>query len=245
MKEITSLKGLLTALEKRLDYFIEQGCRVTDHSLEKAFFCHETTEENVSCIYLKALENTPVTEKEGAAFRGYILKKLGQMYAERSLVMQIHIGALQNTSTRLYERLGADIGCDSLNDFNYASQLAGLLDSMDITDSLPIEKLVRDAVEIVKEANVAASLAQFGHHAVFVSKLPENLLHIVDRVGGGDSFAAGFLHGYLSDMSISDALEFAIAASAIKHTMPGDINYTTEKEVLALRHSEGSGRVQR
>lgn len=70
-------------------------------------------------------------------------------------------------------------------------------------------------------------------------------LHIVDRVGGGDSFAAGFLHGYLSKMSIPDALEFAIAASAIKHTMPGDINYTTEKEVLALMNSDGSGRVQR
>ena len=70
-------------------------------------------------------------------------------------------------------------------------------------------------------------------------------LHIVDRVGGGDSFAAGFLHGYLSEMSLQDSLEFAIAASAIKHTMPGDINYTTENEVIALMNSDGSGRVQR
>ena len=53
--------------------------------------------------------------------------------------------------------------------------------------------------------------------------------------------------GVLSEnrLGISDALEFAIAASAIKHTMPGDINYTTEKEVLALMNSDGSGRVQR
>lgn len=70
-------------------------------------------------------------------------------------------------------------------------------------------------------------------------------LHIVDRVGGGDSFAAGFLHGYLSKMSVQDSLEFAIAASALKHTMPGDVNYTTEKEVIALMNSDGHGRVQR
>lgn len=70
-------------------------------------------------------------------------------------------------------------------------------------------------------------------------------LHIVDRVGGGDSFAAGFLHGYLSGQDLRNALEFAIAASALKHTQPGDINYTTEEEVLSLLDSDGNGRVQR
>lgn len=70
-------------------------------------------------------------------------------------------------------------------------------------------------------------------------------LHIVDRVGGGDAFAAGFLHGILSGMDAAPALEFAIAAAAIKHTIPGDFNYIREQEVLTLMHSEGSGRVVR
>ena len=70
-------------------------------------------------------------------------------------------------------------------------------------------------------------------------------LHIVDRVGGGDSFASGFLHGITSGMSMEKSLEFAIAAAAIKHTIPGDINYIKEDEVLALMDSDGSGRVQR
>ena len=68
---------------------------------------------------------------------------------------------------------------------------------------------------------------------------------ILDRVGGGDSFAAGILHGYLSGQDLRNALEFAIAASALKHTQPGDINYTTEEEVLSLLDSDGNGRVQR
>lgn len=70
-------------------------------------------------------------------------------------------------------------------------------------------------------------------------------LHIVDRVGGGDSFASGFLHGILSNMGMEKSLEFAIAAAAIKHTIPGDINYIYESEVLTLMESDGSGRVQR
>lgn len=70
-------------------------------------------------------------------------------------------------------------------------------------------------------------------------------LHIVDRVGGGDAFASGFLHGLLSGMEMEKALEFALAAAAIKHTIPGDINYISESEVVALMESDGSGRVQR
>ena len=73
----------------------------------------------------------------------------------------------------------------------------------------------------------------------------EYLLHIVDRVGGGDSFASGFLHGILADMGAQKALEFGLAAAAIKHTIPGDLNYVSESEVLAMINSDGAGRVQR
>ncbi len=70
-------------------------------------------------------------------------------------------------------------------------------------------------------------------------------LHIVDRVGGGDSFASGVLHGILSNMGAEKALEFGLAAAAIKHTIPGDLNFISENEVLALMDSDGAGRVQR
>ena len=71
------------------------------------------------------------------------------------------------------------------------------------------------------------------------------MLHIVDRVGGGDSFASGFLHGILSDMGSRKSLEFGLASAAIKHTIPGDLNYINESEVLAMIESDGAGRVQR
>lgn len=68
---------------------------------------------------------------------------------------------------------------------------------------------------------------------------------IVDRVGGGDAFAAGLIHGLLTKPSQAEALEFAVAASALKHTIPGDVNMVSTAEVEALAAGDGSGRVQR
>ncbi len=70
-------------------------------------------------------------------------------------------------------------------------------------------------------------------------------LRIVDRVGGGDSFAAGLIYGLVTGKSIGDSLEFAVAASALKHTIPGDFNHVSLEEVEALVGGDGSGRVQR
>jgi 2-dehydro-3-deoxygluconokinase len=70
-------------------------------------------------------------------------------------------------------------------------------------------------------------------------------LRIVDRVGGGDSFASGLIYGLVSQMSLPESLEFAVAASALKHTIPGDANLVSVEEVEALMKGDGSGRVQR
>ena len=68
---------------------------------------------------------------------------------------------------------------------------------------------------------------------------------IVDRVGGGDSFSGGLIHGLLTKATQGEALEFAVAASALKHTIPGDVNLVSVDEVEALAKGDGSGRVQR
>jgi 2-dehydro-3-deoxygluconokinase len=71
------------------------------------------------------------------------------------------------------------------------------------------------------------------------------ITHIVDRVGGGDSFAAGLIYGLTHLRSPAEALEFGVAASALKHSIPGDFNRFTAEEVQALVKGGGSGRVQR
>lgn len=73
----------------------------------------------------------------------------------------------------------------------------------------------------------------------------EYAIRIVDRVGGGDSFGGGLIYGLISQMSHKDALEFAVAASCLKHTIEGDANHVTVDEVKTLMGGDGSGRVQR
>ena len=78
---------------------------------------------------------------------------------------------------------------------------------------------------------------------LFVSKKYD--MQIVDRVGGGDSFAAGLIYALDAGMNDADAVEFAVAASCLKHSVEGDFNAVTVGEVLALCGGDGSGRVQR
>lgn len=68
---------------------------------------------------------------------------------------------------------------------------------------------------------------------------------IVDRVGGGDSFSAGIIHGLANGKPMDWTLEFAVAASALKHTIPGDVNMVSLQEVESLMNGNGNGRVER
>lgn len=70
-------------------------------------------------------------------------------------------------------------------------------------------------------------------------------MHIVDRVGGGDSFGAGLIYACLNDMGAQDTIEFAVAASCLKHSIEGDFNQVSVDEVKKLAGGDASGRVQR
>ncbi len=87
--------------------------------------------------------------------------------------------------------------------------------------------------------------ACFNDRKQFLVSQRYDITHIVDRVGGGDSFAGGLIYGLLALPSASEALEFAVAASCLKHSIPGDFNRFSREEVLGLVAGGGSGRVQR
>ena len=90
--------------------------------------------------------------------------------------------------------------------------------------------------------NLWAGLLYNGGKAYFSKEYP---LHIVDRVGGGDSFGGGLIHALASKMKPQAAIDFAVAASALKHSIEHDFNLVSEAEVSALAAGNGTGRVQR
>ncbi len=106
---------------------------------------------------------------------------------------------------------------------------------------------------VISSLRVSHSASDNGWSACIYSRDTKEFYHsreyrihpIVDRVGGGDSFAGGTICGFLDGKNFKDALEFGVAASALKHTIPGDMNCVTRAEVDALVGGDGSGRVQR
>ena len=105
----------------------------------------------------------------------------------------------------------------------------------------------------VSSLRVSHSASDNGWSACIYSRDTKEFYHskeysihpIVDRVGGGDSFAGGVICGLLDGKDFKAALEFGVAASALKHTIPGDFNLVSRKEVETLAGGDASGRVQR
>lgn len=106
---------------------------------------------------------------------------------------------------------------------------------------------------VISSLRVSHSASDNGWSACIYSRDTKEFYHsreyrirpIVDRVGGGDSFAGGTICGFLDGKNFKDALEFGVAASALKHTIPGDFNLVSRKDVENLAGGDGSGRVQR
>ena len=134
--DINDYETLLKVLEKRLDFFVENGCKITDHSLERVYF-REATAEEVNDILKKALANEELSKEEIEKYFTLTMISLARMYSKRNMVMQLHIGALRNNNTRMFKKLGADVGFDSIDDGEIATGLSRLLDALDMTYELP------------------------------------------------------------------------------------------------------------
>jgi glucuronate isomerase len=134
---INSFDALRTALLRRLDHFSAHGCRASDHGIEVLRFAPVPDDNVLDAILSKRRNGDTLSELEIAQFSSAVLVWLGAEYAKRDWVMQLHIGAIRNNSTRLFRLLGADSGFDSIGDNNIALPLSRLLDAMDINDQLP------------------------------------------------------------------------------------------------------------
>ncbi|EPZ54219.1 uronate isomerase [[Clostridium] sordellii ATCC 9714] len=134
--EIKDYDKLIEILEKRLNYFVENGCNITDHSLERVYF-KPASKEEVENIFVKVLAKEKISVEDAQKYTTFTLIELGKMYSERNMVMQLHIGALRNNNTRMFNSVGVDAGFDSIDDGEIAFSLSRLLDSLDVEDKLP------------------------------------------------------------------------------------------------------------
>ena len=135
-KPIESYETFLKAMEERVNFFHEQGCRLSDHGLEYVPYA-EATHEEVCKIFEKGLAQGKVTHQEEEKYKTYTLRFFGKLYAKLGWTMQLHMGAMRNNNTRMHQKIGADTGFDSINDYCIAHPLSRFMDSLALEDALP------------------------------------------------------------------------------------------------------------
>ena len=132
---IHTYTDLLEALESRINYFHENGCRLADHGLDYLPFYISGT-YNASKIFSTLKNGKSLNLDEVAYFKSDVLKFLSKCYHKKAWVQQFHLGALRNNNQRMLQKLGPDTGFDSIGDFSQASSLGNFLNHLDSTDQL-------------------------------------------------------------------------------------------------------------
>ena len=133
--DINTFDDLMVALNKRHKFFHENGCRLSDHGLD-TIFADEYTADEIDAYFLKVRAGYRLTSREIMKFKSCMLYEFGRMDHFRGWSQQLHIGALRNNNTRLYNKLGPDTGFDSIGDKPVAEPLSKLLNRLDTEDKL-------------------------------------------------------------------------------------------------------------
>ncbi|MEO3152656.1 glucuronate isomerase [Turicibacter sanguinis] len=134
--DIHELSDLFKALEERMDFFVECGCKACDNGVDVLAFTDSTVEEAAE-IFKKAMSGATLTKEEVEKYKTQLYLFLGEQYHNRGWVMQFHIGAQRNNNTTMLEKLGPDTGYDSINNSLDTQKLSKFLNSLNLKGALP------------------------------------------------------------------------------------------------------------
>ena len=134
--KINTYDEYLDALKKRVEFFHEVGCRVSDNALDFVPIGNASIEE-IRKIFSKVLIDGQVSFEDENKFRVFTLKYLGKLYNDLNWTMQLHMNCARDNNTAMLKELGPDTGFDSLNDTQVAIPLSRLLDALNSEKALP------------------------------------------------------------------------------------------------------------
>jgi glucuronate isomerase len=133
--DINTFQSLLDALQKRHDYFHQQGCRLSDHGLE-TFYAEPFNDSEIAVIFERIRSGNFLTLDEILKFKSAMLIIFGEMDHEKNWAQQFHIGAIRNNNSRMFKTLGPDTGFDSIGDFEIAKPMSKFFDRLDSKNML-------------------------------------------------------------------------------------------------------------
>ena len=127
--DIVHFPDLIEALHRRHEFFAQHGCRLSDHGLNR-FYAEPYTDAEIAGYFDRVMSGHELCEQEANQFRSAMLYEFGVMDAETGWTQQFHYGAMRNNNSRMYAKLGADTGYDSIGDVGGALQMSRFLDRL-------------------------------------------------------------------------------------------------------------------
>jgi len=128
--------GFLKAIEQRHDFFHSMGSRLSDHGIE-ACYAASCSKSEAAAVYAKARSGEGPTAEETEAYASFMMLVFGRLDAAKGWAKQLHVGAMRNNRSRLFEKLGPDTGFDSIGDYPQGIAMARYLDRLDAESALP------------------------------------------------------------------------------------------------------------
>ncbi len=128
--EVNSFTSLIEALINRMYYFKENGCCISDHSLDYVYYSEASLEE-VEIIFQKRLNNTALTKEEITKFKTLFMLEVGKQYHKLNWVSQLHYGVVRNVSQKLFNSIGADVGVDAIDNYTPSVKLGQYLNALE------------------------------------------------------------------------------------------------------------------
>ncbi len=133
--EINSFSDLIAALRNRHDFFASVGCKLSDHGMEEPY-AEDYTQSEIDAIFNKVYGGKSLSKEEIVKFKSIMLHEGAIMDWEKGWTQQFHYGVIRNNNTRLFNKVGADTGFDSMGDFTVAKNMSRFLDKLDINNKL-------------------------------------------------------------------------------------------------------------
>ena len=133
---VATWDDLLSALQKRHDFFAQNGCRLSDYGLD-TLYGEPYAESDIRRLFARVRQGGEASCAEVAAFRSAFLFEGLSMDARSNWSAQIHYGAMRNNNTKMFQKLGPDTGFDSIGDWNAAVPMSRLFDHLEQADALP------------------------------------------------------------------------------------------------------------
>ena len=133
--EISTYQDLLQALRKRIDFFHEVGCRISDHGMD-TFYAEDFEMDEIEKIFRNTLKGKKPSEQDVLKFRSAMFLDLGRMYHDKGWAQQFHIGPIRNNNTKMFNLIGPDTGFDAILDLPVAAAGHKFLNKLAMEDKL-------------------------------------------------------------------------------------------------------------